>query len=83
MKADTNSGSSNRDSEPVPLSHYDKIYMVPDHGKCPPDTPPEAHTRLQDQLKAVLSEFHPQIQTAVAVDTGGDVFGGNNETRYP
>jgi hypothetical protein len=76
VQADTT--AEGRDLEAIPVGHHSQVFMVLDQGAAKPGTiADDDKANLTDQFQAVLGEAIPAIETVVVVDTGGDVFGAD------
>lgn len=71
--------SEGRDLETVPVGHHKDIYLVLDQGEEGEDIEEQERSQLEQQFQAVLAQ-HQHLDTVIAVDTGGDVFGADSTT---
>ena len=69
--------SEGRDLEAVPLSHHKQIWMILDQSLASENVPLTERATLHEQFEATLAQGDEQ--TVIVVDTGGDVFGADNE----
>ncbi|KIV90402.1 hypothetical protein PV10_07712 [Exophiala mesophila] len=71
--------SEGRDLETVPVGHHKDIYLVLDQGEEGEDIDEHERSQLEQQFRAVMAQ-HQTLDTIIAVDTGGDVFGADSTT---
>ncbi|KPI36445.1 uncharacterized protein AB675_2947 [Cyphellophora attinorum] len=77
FKVQEGTSSEGRGLEHIPASKHEQVYIVLDQNGSRSDIAQEDRAELKDQLKAVLGDSQPPLETIAIVDTGGDVFGAD------